>query len=126
MIDTLYASIYGLVKLAFYAAIFATTAENWISSWQNGCSNLLKLLGHNLHISAIAGLVKALKIDSRNYYAPPTFSEMEKFPGFLPAYRHYGFQIHGEGHTHLPLQKEPNIENEQQHPSTLYQFWYLA
>ncbi|MCX7066256.1 MAG: hypothetical protein NTW85_00930 [Methylococcales bacterium] len=80
----------------------------------------LKLLGHNLHISGIAGLVKILKIGNLQD-APPAFHEMKKFPSFLPAYSHYGFQIHGEGHTHEPLQEEPNIENEQ-HCSTYINF----
>lgn len=81
---------------------------------------LIKLIGHNLHIRAIAGLMKLLQIGS-HHNASPSFDEMEKFPGFLPAYRHYGFQIHGEGHTHQPLQEEVDIENEQ-HPSTYINF----
>jgi len=80
----------------------------------------IKLIGHNLHIRAIAGLMKLLQIGS-HHNASPSFDEMEKFPGFLPAYRHYGFQIHGEGHTHQPLQEEVDIENEQ-HPSTYINF----
>ncbi len=80
----------------------------------------LKLLGHNLHISCIASMVKMLKIGTQQD-APPTFHEMQKFPGFLPAYAHYGFQIHGEGHTHEPLQEELNIDNEP-HRSTYINF----
>lgn len=80
----------------------------------------IKLIGHNLHISAIAGLMKLLQIGS-HHNASPSFDEMKNFPGFLPAYRHYGFQIHGEGHTHQPLQEEVKIENEQ-HPSTYINF----
>ena len=30
----------------------------------------------------------------------------------MRAYQHYGFQIHGEGHTHIPAQEEPNIGHE--------------
>lgn len=80
----------------------------------------IKLIGHNLHISFIVGLVKILKIG--NFHdVSPGFTEMAKFPGFLPEYRHYGFQIHGEGHTHQPLQEEVRISGEQ-HPSTYINF----
>lgn len=72
----------------------------------------LELWGHNLHISGIVAMVKMLKFTTPQYISP-SFHEMAKFPSFLPAYAHYGFQIHGEGHTHEPLQEEPNIKNEQ-------------
>ena len=45
---------------------------------------------------------------------------MRKFPSFMPMYRHYGFQIHGEGHTHIPLQAEPNMGGKR--PSTYINF----
>jgi hypothetical protein len=80
----------------------------------------IKLFGHNLHISFIAGLIKLLKIGN-SHDVSPSFAEMAKFPGFLPEYRHYGFQIHGEGHTHQPLQGEVRIADEQ-HPSTYINF----
>lgn len=35
-----------------------------------------------------------------------SFKEMRKFPCFLPAYRDYGFRIHGEGHTHIALEED--------------------
>jgi hypothetical protein len=45
---------------------------------------------------------------------------MKKFPSFLPQYQHYNFQIHGEGHTHQPLQEEPNFGVD--HPATYINF----
>jgi hypothetical protein len=45
---------------------------------------------------------------------------MKKFPSFMPVYWHYKFQIHGEGHTHRPLQEEPNIKAD--HPTTYINF----
>lgn len=33
-------------------------------------------------------------------------NEIYRFPGFLKAYREYGFRIHCEGHTHISLQEE--------------------
>ena len=81
----------------------------------------IKLFGHRLHISAIAGLVKLLKIGNAHNTAP-SFAEMEKFPSFLPAYRHYRFQIHGEGHTHQPLQGELDINDNPDDPTTYVNF----
>ena len=80
----------------------------------------IKLFGHELHLSVIAGLMKIFQIGN-HHDAKPGFDEMEKFPGFMSVYRHYGFQIHGEGHTHQPLEEEVNIDNER-HPSTYINF----
>jgi hypothetical protein len=81
---------------------------------------LMSLFGHSLRIGVIGGLIKLLKIGNAHDITP-TFDEMSTFPSFLPAYRHYGFQIHGEGHTHLPLQGEANIDDEK-HASTYINF----
>jgi hypothetical protein len=81
---------------------------------------LMKSLGHRLEITAIAGLMKLLAFISRHHRKGVSLKEMRKFPAFMPAYRHYGFQIHGEGHTHIPLQEEPNIGGK--HPSTYINF----
>lgn len=37
------------------------------------------------------------------------WSELKGFTAFLPQYAKYGFQIHGEGHTHKPLQEEAKL-----------------
>ncbi|MDO9103749.1 MAG: metallophosphoesterase [Methylovulum sp.] len=81
---------------------------------------LIKLLGHSLNMGAIAGMIKLLKFGN-HHDTTPTFQEMASFPSFLPGYLHYGFQIHGEGHTHVPLQGEANIKDEQ-HRSTYINF----
>jgi len=38
------------------------------------------------------------------------YKTLKSLPAFLPEYRHYGFQIHGEGHTHIPWESELNIQ----------------
>lgn len=48
------------------------------------------------------------------------FKEAKLFPAFMPEYQHYGFQIHGEGHTHVPLEEEFNFGLE--HPATYINF----
>ncbi|MBC3765347.1 hypothetical protein [Neptunicella marina] len=40
-------------------------------------------------------------------------STMKTFPAYLPCYQHYGFQLHIEGHTHVPLQEQPALNNPQ-------------
>lgn len=71
----------------------------------------IKSLAIILRISASLGLLFQRRL---------RLSEMKKFPAFLPQYRHYGFQIHGEGHTHVPLQEEPNINGKR--PSSYINF----
>ena len=80
----------------------------------------LKKLGYGLEITAIAWLMKFLALIDRHHNKGVKLREMRKFPAFLPEYRHYGFQIHGEGHTHVPLQEQPNIDGK--HPSTYINF----
>lgn len=46
--------------------------------------------------------------------------DLKGFPAFMPEYEDYGFQIHGEGHTHIPLEEEPKIRNGR--PSTYVNF----
>lgn len=73
-----------------------------------------------LEIRTIAGLMQILTFLNRNYRPGENLWDMKKFPSFMPAYRHYNFQIHGEGHTHQPLQEELNIKAK--HPSTYINF----
>lgn len=49
------------------------------------------------------------------------FKNIKTFPAFLPAYQHYGFQVHGEGHTHHALEEEVKIQGEK-HPSSYINF----
>ena len=70
---------------------------------------LFKTFGYGLEIKAITLLMKLLARIDRHHNQGVKLSEMRKFPAFLPEYQHYGFQIHGEGHTHVPLQEQPNI-----------------
>ena len=75
---------------------------------------------HQVTIKSIAYLMHILAFFESLYQPSVSIREMRKFPSFLPEYRHYGFQIHGEGHTHQPLEEEPNFGIE--HPSTYINF----
>ncbi|WP_428352920.1 hypothetical protein [Methyloprofundus sp.] len=81
---------------------------------------MLERFGAGLEITAIAWLMKFLALLDRHHNKGVKLQEMRKFPAFLPEYRHYGFQIHGEGHTHVPLQEQPNIDST--HLSTYINF----
>jgi UDP-2,3-diacylglucosamine pyrophosphatase LpxH len=80
----------------------------------------LKSLGWGFEITSMAWIMKFLAFIDRHHRKGVTLREMRRFPSFMPAYRHYGFQIHGEGHTHAPLQEEPNISSKR--PSTYINF----
>ncbi len=83
----------------------------------------LKLFNIGLEIKAIAWLMKFMGTVIRfNPFRKPgvSFKTMKTFPAFLPCYKHYGFQIHGEGHTHHPLQEEVNFNRKK--PSTYINF----
>jgi hypothetical protein len=70
---------------------------------------LMEKRGDSLEIKGLAKLLEVFAWISRFTSTGLKLKQMEKFPAFLPQYRHYGFQIHGEGHTHVPLQEEPNV-----------------
>lgn len=76
--------------------------------------------GARLEIRSIAGLMRLLMLFNRDYQPRVSLRKMKTFPSFMPAYRHYNFQIHGEGHTHQPLQEEPNINAK--YPCTYINF----
>ncbi len=77
-------------------------------------------VGHRLKIKSIAALMHTLAFFASMKQLGVKLSTMRKFPSFLPIYRHYNFQIHGEGHTHQPLQEELNIGMDR--PTTYINF----
>ena len=74
---------------------------------------VMKGLNLGLEIRAIATLMKIMSGFSHLnpfHKKGVSFKEMKKFPAFLPMYSDYGFQIHGEGHTHEALIEEVNFK----------------
>lgn len=72
----------------------------------------MKFFNVGLEIKAIAGLMKFMVGFSHlNPFHKEglTHKEMLGFPTFMKEYQHYGFQLHGEGHTHVPWEEEPNF-----------------
>jgi hypothetical protein len=72
---------------------------------------LSKRLHRGLELKSIELLMKLLAWFRGHFNKEGVeFSEMVKFPAFLPEYRKFDFRIHGEGHTHNPLQEEPDLK----------------
>ncbi|MDH5323957.1 MAG: hypothetical protein OEZ68_03210 [Gammaproteobacteria bacterium] len=72
---------------------------------------VMKLFGRNLHLKVITGVLKVLNFFSHHAKEGVPFSDLVTFPPFLPQNRHLNLQIHGEGHTHKPLQEELRLKD---------------
>lgn len=84
----------------------ASTSVRWILRIAKPIVALLKLFGGRVSIGFIYFLMSLLDKLQQWQRDDPSYKEMSGFPGFLEDYRKYGFRIHGEGHTHIPLQEE--------------------
>ena len=83
----------------------------------------MKFIGFGLEIKAIAGLMKVMNgFSNLNPFHKEgvSFKHLSGFPAFLPEYRHYGIQIHGEGHTHEAWAEEVKLKTEK--PTTYINF----
>ncbi len=117
-------SVGGIIEEAMY---------DWVTRWlswsftRQSASRLLRAAlapgywiiraawGVGLQRHFIRALMTLLQwIESREVDRKPSvdLDELKMLPAFLPQYRHYRLQIHGEGHTHQPLQEEPNLGGE--------------
>jgi len=84
-----------------------------------------KKIGHGIEITFLEYVMKAMyRFEAWNpcKKAGEKLQVMKTFPAFLPKYRHYKFQIHGEGHTHIPLQEEPQIKTSAGRPCSYINF----
>jgi hypothetical protein len=52
------------------------------------------------------GLIWLMEYFQTKQHNSPSLEEMHSFTAFLDKYRDYGFRIHSEGHTHIPLQED--------------------
>ncbi len=93
-------------------------AKHWLK-W-------MKILGRGFEISAIAGMMRVMAGVTRwNHYlrASEPLPSLLAMPTFRPEYRQYGFRIHGEGHTHVPLQEEVNLEDKANYTYVNFGTW---
>lgn len=88
---------------------------------------VMKLLGARIELVFIYLVMRGMAKLKQGLFRTgdaPSYSEMLAFPGFLPQYREYGFRIHGEGHTHIPLQEELYFKEPEQ-PSEHKSYTYI-
>lgn len=68
-----------------------------------------KIFGKSIELGAILKIMETLAFFSHHKKTGVDLKKMKTFPGFQHPYIDRGFQIHGEGHTHNPLEEEANI-----------------
>ncbi len=86
----------------------------------------MKILNQGFEISAIAGMMRVMAGITRwNHYlrSSEPLPSLLAMPTFQPEYRHYGFRIHGEGHTHIPLQEEVKLEDKANYTYVNFGTW---
>lgn len=83
---------------------------------------VLKALGAGVELGFIYAVMWLLTKLKQGFFHTdaPSYKEMLTFPGFLSEYRQYGFRIHGEGHTHIPLQAELSFDQPGNRPNYTY------
>ena len=86
--------------------------------------SLLHVFGHDLTIRCLRRILLCVEdcfpgLDREGV----TMEDLITFPAFLPDYRHYGFRIHGEGHTHHPLEADPNLGDRKNYTYINYGCW---
>ena len=72
----------------------------------------LKIFGKKIELSAILWGMKGFARLSHQRRSGVNLKKMRTFPGFQPPFSNNGFQIHGEGHTHNPLEEEANLNRQ--------------
>lgn len=74
---------------------------------------IMKWFGIKIELGSLYSLLKLVNWYQQRHRESdaPSFDTMRGFPGFLADYRRYGFHIHGEGHTHIPLQEEVDFDD---------------
>ncbi len=118
-------AIYSWVNLPFIMES-ASPGRRWLillARFLLGFSRAWEKVVHrNLGIKLrfLAGLMHTLEWFQRWRKQSPSSDEMAKFPGFLDGYREYGFRIHGEGHTHVPVEEEMYFKTPEKSPNYTY------
>lgn len=84
---------------------------------------ILKRLGARIELGFLYSVMWVLNRLQQGIFFhkdDPSYREMRRFPGFLKEFRDCGFRIHGEGHTHIPLQDELDFDKPEGNPNYTY------
>lgn len=98
-------SIHAWLGWDFTLASAAPTIA-WILRIAKPVISVLKLIGGRIELGFLYAVMSLMAWLQQWQQDAPSYADMQKFPGFLDGYRQLGFRIHGEGHTHIPLQEE--------------------
>ena len=84
----------------------APPSARWILRIAKPIIAAMAVFGAPIELWFLYWIMSLLAWRQRWHRDEPSYDEMLKFPAFLEEYRKRGFRIHGEGHTHIPLQEE--------------------
>jgi hypothetical protein len=107
--DELLNSVHGWLSWDF-TFDSAPATRRWILRTAKPLMNMLKLLNARIELGFIYVVMRLLAKLQKWQRSAPSYKEMLAFPSFLDEYRNYGFRIHGEGHTHIPLEEELDFD----------------
>ena len=94
-----------------------------IAKWVLNIFESLPGSGHRIELEAVywvLRLIAGLQNLLGNKKGKLSRKDMVKFPCFLEEYRDYGFHIHCEGHTHIPLQQEVYFKKPEKNKNYTY------
>lgn len=94
--------------------------RRWLLRTATLLLNLMAWFGTTIQLNFLYGVIWVLEKLQRLHRNTPSYKEMQAFPAFLESYRTYGFRIHGEGHTHIPLQEELYFNSPKDHKNYTY------
>lgn len=98
----------------------ATTLRRWILRPARLLMKLIKLFGARVELRFLYAVMWLLGQLQRWHRNEPSYAQLLDFPAFLEQYRTYGFRIHGEGHTHIPLECELHFKTPSDNPNYTY------
>lgn len=83
-----------------------------IAKWVLNMIQRVPTKGHRGELFLIYWVLRLVEfIQSRFTKDEESLKQLLKLPCFLQEYRQYGFHVHGEGHTHIPVQQEVYLKS---------------
>lgn len=99
----------------------APPTRRWVLRIAKPILHVLKLFNARIELGFLYMVMRLLAQLQNWQRSEPSYKEMLGFPTFLEEYRHFGFRIHGEGHTHISLEQELDFDI----PATSRNYTYI-